>query len=264
MCPVWVRTYLQSRGRAPPISVRTHVRAAPPGTRERPLPRAPRRCPRLGCDERVPCPHHGGPWAGSTRRATLPREWPALVALVLTRDPVCTLHYPGTWHTTHGPTTCTRTSTEVDHVGDRLDHNPANLRGVCHECHARRTAEQSAAARRPPGRPPPLSVQTGTTQGKLVTIGDTPNTRTPVQRPPRSHPPGPQNPRPLGLHIPLCTGSARPPWWPQLSRYADPVSRQTATPRRSRHACRARGRRGLPVARRETPTTRGGAPAPRR
>jgi 5-methylcytosine-specific restriction protein A len=112
------------------------------------MPRAPRRCTRNGCDELAPCPHHTRPaWQGSTRRATLPHDWPAIVRRILRRDPSCQLAYPDSWHTAHGPTTCAGRSTEVDHIGNPGDHTPGNLRGVCSPCHRRRTQAQSAAAR---------------------------------------------------------------------------------------------------------------------
>lgn len=113
------------------------------------MPRARRRCGHTGCDELAPCPTHTPPpWATSTRRATLPPDWHTIRADVLTRDPTCQLHYPGTWHTTRGLASCGGTSSEVDHIGRADDHTPGNLRGVCTDCHRRRTQAQSADARR--------------------------------------------------------------------------------------------------------------------
>lgn len=86
-----------------------------------------------------------GQWAGSTRRSELPANWTQIRGAALRRDPACTLAYPGV---------CTGRSTEVDHIDDKHDHRPANLRGVCHECHAKRTQEQARAAARPNRRPP--------------------------------------------------------------------------------------------------------------
>ena len=110
------------------------------------MPRANRRCTRNGCDQLAPCAEHARPaWAGSDRRASLPSDWQAIRRAVLDRDPACQLAYAGTWHTSRGATTCAGTSVEVDHIGDRNDHQLANLRGVCSPCHGRRTAQQSAA-----------------------------------------------------------------------------------------------------------------------
>lgn len=112
------------------------------------MPRAGRRCPRHGCDQLAPCPDHTpAPWAGSTRRATLPPDWDRIRAEILERDTTCQLAYPGTWHTARGLTSCTGTPTEVDHIHSATDHTPANLRGVCPPCHRRRTQQQAAAAR---------------------------------------------------------------------------------------------------------------------
>jgi hypothetical protein len=74
-------------------------------------------------------------WEGSTRRATLPRDWHKITKRILRRDPVCTLCWAAP-------------STEADHVGDRLDHRDESLRGVCGPCHRRRTLGQAVAVRR--------------------------------------------------------------------------------------------------------------------
>jgi hypothetical protein len=115
------------------------------------MPRAARRCNRPGCDELTPCPiHKPKPWSDS-RRKMLPGNWSSsIVPAILTRDPICQLAYPGTWHTRSGPAQCTVRSTEVDHIGAPDDHRLEMLRGVCAACHRRRTHEQSAAARRRP------------------------------------------------------------------------------------------------------------------
>lgn len=68
----------------------------------------------------------------------MPPGWSSrIVPAILLRDPVCRLGLPG----------CAGRSTEVDHIGDKLDHRPANLRGVCHDCHVKRTAQQAADAK---------------------------------------------------------------------------------------------------------------------
>lgn len=63
--------------------------------------------------------------------------WGRLRALVLERDG-------------HRCVLCGAPATEVDHVRPRVaggtDH-PANLRSLCHRCHARRTGRQGRGAR---------------------------------------------------------------------------------------------------------------------
>lgn len=113
------------------------------------MPRARRRCTNHACDQLAPCPvHTAAPWQTSNRRAELPSDWTHIAAGILERHPTCQLDYPGIWHTSRGPARCTHTSTEVDHIGDKHDHTPHNLRGVCTSCHSRRTLEQAAAGRR--------------------------------------------------------------------------------------------------------------------
>ena len=75
-------------------------------------------------------------WAGSDRRATLPKHWPTIRAFILKRDHHrCQIRDPG----------CTLLATEVDHIGARTDHRLDNLRAVCASCHAHRSAQQGAA-----------------------------------------------------------------------------------------------------------------------
>lgn len=98
-------------------------------------------CRRSGCHELRPCPrdgHEPKPWAGSTRRATLPPDWSRRQRRIIRRDPSCRLSLPG----------CTILSTEVDHIADPDDHDDRNLRGVCSHCHTERTKQQSAEGRR--------------------------------------------------------------------------------------------------------------------
>ena len=103
------------------------------------MPRATKRCGDPTCDEPMPCPKHTRkPWAGSDRRATLPPDWEWRVQVVLERDPLCRLRLYG----------CTGKSEEVDHAGHRDDHRFAKLRGVCSNCHGKRTAAQGHQARK--------------------------------------------------------------------------------------------------------------------
>lgn len=79
------------------------------------------------------------PWTSSDRRAHLPRNWATIRARILKRDRwTCQLRDPG----------CTIRATEVDHIGDRDNHTPANLRAACPACHTRRTGIQAKAAQR--------------------------------------------------------------------------------------------------------------------
>lgn len=99
--------------------------------------RASKVCSKPGCPHLQPCPDHPKiPWAGSSRRHELPRDWKSrIVPRILARDPVCTR--------------CrARPSTEVHHIDDRHDHRDSNLAGVCADCHGHETQRQAAIGRR--------------------------------------------------------------------------------------------------------------------
>lgn len=89
-------------------------------------------------------------WAGSTRRSRLPADWPAIRRAVLARDPVCRIAGP----------TCTRMSTEADHIVAGDDHRLEALQGTCANCHRTKSAREGNAARprekRRPGPHPGL------------------------------------------------------------------------------------------------------------
>ncbi len=105
--------------------------------------RALRQCGRCGTEHRQQrCPECYPPWAGSTRKASLPADWQKISAAVIARDPVCTLQLDG----------CQGASVQADHIGDRLDHRMSNLRGVCVPCHLKRTSQQAHAAQARPAR----------------------------------------------------------------------------------------------------------------
>lgn len=58
--------------------------------------------------------------------------WRDLRKIILARDPVCTICYG-------------EVSTDVDHLVSRArggTNHPLNLRGLCHSCHSRKTAQQ--------------------------------------------------------------------------------------------------------------------------
>lgn len=77
-------------------------------------------------------------WQGSTRRQTLDREFFRNRERVLRRDGrQCQLRIPGV---------CTGAANQADHIGDRLDHSPENMRAACPECHQRRSSEQGGRA----------------------------------------------------------------------------------------------------------------------
>jgi 5-methylcytosine-specific restriction protein A len=113
--------------------------------------RPPSRCPRAGCIHVMPCPDHTpAPWAGSTRRSTLPKDWDKRRAAVLRRDylcrcagcPRCREFRAGDW-----VSNCARESTDCDHIGDPHDHSLANLRGLCAPCHAHRSGRQGGRSK---------------------------------------------------------------------------------------------------------------------
>lgn len=74
----------------------------------------------------------------------LPPDWPRIRERIKQRD-----GHRCTATLRDGSRCRERTRLEVDHIGDPNDHNDNNLRTLCHWHHAKRTAQQSAAARRP-------------------------------------------------------------------------------------------------------------------
>ena len=105
------------------------------------MPRSPRPCSVHGCPELQPCPAHPRvPWAGSTRRARLPRGWDRTVLRILKRDRrICWL--------CGGPG-----ADGVDHVIAGDDHRDTNLRAVHHNvypyCHRKKSSAEGHQARR--------------------------------------------------------------------------------------------------------------------
>jgi 5-methylcytosine-specific restriction protein A len=80
-------------------------------------------------------------WAGSSRRARLPKDWSARRRRVLDRD-----GWQCTWLTQGWR--CGAKATEVDHIVNDDNHDESNLRSLCHPHHVQATARQSADARR--------------------------------------------------------------------------------------------------------------------
>jgi 5-methylcytosine-specific restriction endonuclease McrA len=92
-------------------------------------------------------------WNTSNRRERLPHDWFSRIRPhILKRDPRCKLRYPS----------CTKVSTQVDHINRGDDHNYDNLQGVCARCHAVKSAREGRQAQltrrqrriRPPERHP--------------------------------------------------------------------------------------------------------------
>lgn len=98
------------------------------------MPRAAKACSDPYCPNPQPCPdHQRKPWAGSTRRHRLPKDWGARRQIVLDRGPVCTI--------------CgLLTSREVHHLGDSEDHRLEMLAGVCTDCHLKESSRQGNRA----------------------------------------------------------------------------------------------------------------------
>lgn len=84
-------------------------------------------------------------WEGSTRKETLPSNWPIIRQQVFARDGNrCTIIKANGKR-------CWDKAEECDHIGDRLDHSHANLRSICSWHHQRRSSSQGgkASAARP-------------------------------------------------------------------------------------------------------------------
>lgn len=101
------------------------------------MPRASSVCREHGCPHLTPCPAHPPrkPWAGSTRRQRLPRNWERTRQAVLTRD-------------AHRCTLCGAPANEVDHRIPGDNHSMTNLQALCTPCHKAKTQAEAAKARR--------------------------------------------------------------------------------------------------------------------
>jgi 5-methylcytosine-specific restriction protein A len=71
-------------------------------------------------------------WAGSTRRARLPSDWPARVKKVKQRA-------RGRCEDPFHAVDCDRVGREVDHIKQGDDHSLSNLQLLSTACHARKT-----------------------------------------------------------------------------------------------------------------------------
>ena len=81
------------------------------------------------------------PWAGSTRKETLPADWERLRQACFKRD-----GYRCTWF--DQGQRCPAPATDCDHINDRNDHSLRNLRSLCGPHHARRTSKQAHEAKK--------------------------------------------------------------------------------------------------------------------
>ena len=73
----------------------------------------------------------------SSRKSTLPRDWPRRRQQVLNRDGrTCQIR----------GSRCIGHAVEVDHIGHRDNHDHDNLRASCTPCHQDRSAGQGGAA----------------------------------------------------------------------------------------------------------------------
>ena len=111
------------------------------------MPRAPRKCPTPGCENRIPgggrnrycethTTHHWG--GGGSQRGWQHEKW---AKAIKARDRTCQLRYPG----------CTGNADEADHIhniksgGQR--YSLTNGQGACTHCHGIKTRREAQAAR---------------------------------------------------------------------------------------------------------------------
>ncbi|WP_442791556.1 HNH endonuclease [Micromonospora sp. NBC_01813] len=73
-------------------------------------------------------------WSGSARRSELPSNWTQIRNTVLEEEGfACRI--------------CGGEANQVDHIGDRMNHERANLQALCEQCHRRKTALEGQMAR---------------------------------------------------------------------------------------------------------------------
>lgn len=87
-----------------------------------------------------------GKWAGSKRKAGLPKNWPEIREQVKERDGHRCMA------TMRDDTRCPEPGTDVDHIGDPHDHRLLNLQLLCSWHHDKKSSAQGNAAR--PKAPP--------------------------------------------------------------------------------------------------------------
>lgn len=81
----------------------------------------------------------GGKFAGSTRKARLPKDWPSIRKRILQRD-----GYACTW--TNQGLRCGAPATDVDHIVNNDDDSDANLRALCSSHHRTKTSGEGGRA----------------------------------------------------------------------------------------------------------------------
>lgn len=81
----------------------------------------------------------GGQFAGSSRRARLPKDWPTIRLRILKRD-----GYACTWPSRNGR--CGAHATDVDHIVNSDDDQDANLRSLCRSHHKIKTGAEGGRA----------------------------------------------------------------------------------------------------------------------
>src|SRR5678816_3571044 len=100
------------------------------------MPKARRRCSRVGCREFVPCGTHGAVKWYLSNSQPLPRNWGALVREVKKRDS-CVCRYCRVY--------CPRDG-QVDHIIPRAEGGTddlSNLQWLCTSCHSVKTKAES-------------------------------------------------------------------------------------------------------------------------
>ncbi len=96
------------------------------------------------------------PWDTSTRKAELPSDWAARRMRVLRRD-----HYRCRARYSDGRY-CEAPANQVDHIKPGNDHDEDNLEALCRWHHARKSAQEGVAARKPrPSRVAPREAHPG-------------------------------------------------------------------------------------------------------
>lgn len=79
-------------------------------------------------------------WAGSTRRARLPKDWPRTRRRILRRDDhSCQTRFSD-------GRICAMPANQVDHVEPGDDHSDANLQALCEWCHTRKSSSEGGRA----------------------------------------------------------------------------------------------------------------------
>jgi 5-methylcytosine-specific restriction protein A len=101
-------------------------------------------------------PHHGPTaWQGSTRRATLPADWPQRVIVVKNRA-YGRCEWPG-WlpgrYRRHAGAPCRQLGTDCDHIDDRDNHDLSNLQLLCRGHHVRKSLADQRTRRVSEKRP---------------------------------------------------------------------------------------------------------------